>query len=76
MEHNAASRYLNKIANASQDDAQAYERSDEQYLFCIDYLEISAHNANADELVNILEDHFEEILDEREAAIAAAYPHA
>lgn len=44
--------------------AQAYEwlQTSEKFTYCIDELEISAHAANADFLVNKLEDRFLELL--------------
>jgi len=45
-------------------DAKAWEATDEQFTFCIDILEISAHEAAADDLVAELEDFFTEMLQE------------
>ena len=50
---------LNKIESISIQDAKEYAASDEQYIFCIDFLEISAHDYYADALVEELEDAFD-----------------
>ena len=47
-------------------DAKAWEQSDEQFIFCIDILEISAHDKDADALVNELEAFFTEMLSQNE----------
>lgn len=60
----ASSHYLTKIGEATLADAQAYAAADEQYLFCVDFLEISAHDSRADQLVEILEDYFEDMIEE------------
>ena len=58
----ASSVYLERIGKITLATALSYENSDEQYLYCIDYLEISAHDPRADDLVNIMEDYIEDLL--------------
>jgi len=43
------------------ENAKAYEKTSEKFIFCIDLLEISAHNFKADYWVNALEDSFDAI---------------
>ena len=43
-------------------NAEAWNADDEKFTFCIDLLEISAHDGSADIYVNRLEDKFEELL--------------
>ena len=40
------------------ENAKAYSLTSEKFTFCIDLLEISAHNFNSDYWVNALEDNF------------------
>ena len=40
------------------ENAKAWDTTDEQYIFCIDVLHISAHHPAADRLVNELETAF------------------
>lgn len=49
---------LDLTEEATKEQANAWAASPEQYLFCIDLLEISAHQSNSDELVNKLEAQF------------------
>jgi hypothetical protein len=53
---------LDIINNATLNDAKAYERTEEKFTFCIDMLEISADDNNADFWVNKLENRFETLL--------------
>ena len=57
--------FNNKIAAASLADAQQWQSGQEQFLFCVDYLEISAHDLNAESLVWALETRFESLLQAR-----------
>jgi|TARA_R110002020_G_scaffold15360_2_gene54810 hypothetical protein len=56
---NHAADRIEEVATAA--NAAAYATEYEKFTFCIDLLEISAHRADADELVNALEDRFDEI---------------
>ncbi len=51
-----------RIDEATIVDAKKWEATQEQFTFCIDFLEISAHRLLADDYVNLLEDKFEELL--------------
>ena len=53
------SQLMKKIATVK--NAKEYAATDEKFTFCIDLLEISAHSRYADDLVNLLEDRFDEI---------------
>ena len=61
MKFSAESK-LEKIGNATLEDAKSYQASSEQFTWCIDWLEISAHDRRAEDLVNILEDYLVAIL--------------
>lgn len=52
----------NILASLTLDDAESYDQSAEKYTFCIDYLGISAHDDNADTLVEKLENKFDKLL--------------
>ena len=43
------------------ENAKAYSLTSEKFTFCIDLLELSAHNFNSDYWVNALEDNFDAI---------------
>ena len=45
------------------EDARAWEATTDQFTFCIDWLEISAHSTLADGYVNKLEDRFEKLIE-------------
>jgi hypothetical protein len=45
-------------------NAQGWAKESEQFIFCIDLLEMSAHDDQADSAVNRLEDRFEKLLSE------------
>lgn len=47
---------------ATLENAKHYARESEKFIFCIDLLEMSAHDLNADYAVNKLEDRFEALL--------------
>jgi hypothetical protein len=51
-----------KIDSATMTDAKDWNATQEQFTFCVDFLEISAHRLLADDYVNALEDKFEELL--------------
>lgn len=51
-----------KIANATLADAQAWQADPEKFLYCVDFLEISASSRTADALVDALEARFDAIL--------------
>lgn len=51
-------------AKATIDHAKEWNEDDEKYVYCLDYLELSAWDDNADLYVNKLEYHFEALLDE------------
>lgn len=53
-------------------NAYAWLASQEQYTFCIDLLEISAHDADADTKVNALENSFVELIRKADAATDTA----
>tara|TARA_R110001592_G_C13165322_1_gene749321 strand:+ start:70 stop:288 length:219 start_codon:yes stop_codon:yes gene_type:complete len=48
---------------ATQKNATAWDVTEEKFIFCIDLLEISAHDENADVLVDDLELYLAETLD-------------
>ena len=50
---------LDKLA--TKENSEAYFKETDQFVFCIDLLEISAHELSADHWVNSLEARFEEI---------------
>lgn len=58
---------IDLIEAATIAEAKVWQASQEQFLFCVDYLEISAHAINADFLVWSLETRFESLLQERKA---------
>lgn len=49
---------------ATLDNARQWARESEQFIFCIDLLEMSAHDDQADWAVNTLEDRFAALLAE------------
>ena len=49
-------------AASTRANAEAYDATNEKFIFCIDLLDISAHRSDADEWVNELEDRFGEIM--------------
>ena len=51
-----------KIEGATIEQAQEWQQDQEQFIFCIDYLEISAHAAYSDNWVWALENRFEKLL--------------
>ena len=53
-----------KIHAATLDNARSWEASRDQFVFCIEYLEISAHRHDADHWVELLEDRFSRLLGE------------
>ena len=53
-----------KIRSATIEDARAWAASDEQFTFCIDFLEISAHDRFANIHVNNLEERFDHLIDQ------------
>lgn len=48
---------------ATIENALAYAATNEQFIFCIDALQISAHSLNSDYLVEMLEEAFQVLLD-------------
>lgn len=66
----AESRILTELQRrldeaATIENARAWAADSEQFLFCIDALEMSAHSYAADWAVNQLEDRFEDLLSQR-----------
>ena len=43
-------------------DAKEWMESDEQFLFCVDFLEVSAHHRRIDIMVGDLENMFERMI--------------
>ena len=58
----SSKHYLDKIGSASIADAKKWEKASERFIFVVDWLDISAHDTRADDLVNITEDYFEDML--------------
>ena len=56
--------YLDKIARATLATAEEWYADDEQFIYCVDWLEISAHDSRADALVEIMEDYLTDILND------------
>ena len=56
--------YRDMIKQAKLADAQAWGRHPEKFLFCVDWLEISAHSPYSDRLVDELETRFLQLLDD------------
>ena len=56
---NTMSEKIEKLSTV--ENAKAYEQTSEKFIFCIDLLEISAHNFRANYWVNALEDNFDAI---------------
>ena len=56
--------YSDKVKMLSTlENAQAYDVTDEKFIFCADLLEISANHPHVDVYVDALEVNFEELLD-------------
>lgn len=51
------------LANVTIEQAKAWAATEEKFTYCIDLLEISAHDEFADAWVNAIENKFEEILE-------------
>ena len=56
--------YLEKIGKANLSLAEEWYMDSEQFLFCVDWLEISAQDSRCDNLVEILEDYLDDMLAE------------
>jgi hypothetical protein len=56
---------IEMIESAKIEDAILYSESDEQFLFCIDWLDMSARSSAANRLVELLEDKFDALLENR-----------
>jgi hypothetical protein len=52
-----------KLNAVSLVEAKEWQATPEKFIYCIDYLEISAHQCNADHLVDKLELIFQGLLD-------------
>ncbi len=56
---------LRKILEVNHEESCQWEKSDESFLWCIEYLGISAHVDYADRMVNALEARMEEVIAEQ-----------
>ena len=46
------------------DNAKEWANLEDQYVYCIDLLEMSANQLNADHMVGLIESHFEKMLND------------
>ena len=56
--------YLEKIGTANLSLAEEWYMEIDQFIFCADWLEISAQDIRCDNLVEILEDYLDDMLAE------------
>jgi hypothetical protein len=63
--------FKQRLSEVTLEQAQAWSQTNEKFTYCIDILEISAHDADSDFRVNALENRYLELL--HEAGIA--YDH-